>query len=98
MSRLATALIVAATGLATLAPVAHAQPNEQRREAAKERWEKMTPEQRAAAKEKMKERWENMTPEQQAAAKKRFAERHPEAAAKAAEKKGGAAAAASAPK
>ena len=44
----------------------------------KERWAKMTPEQKEAA----KARWESKTPEEKEAAKKRFAERNPEAAAR----------------
>lgn len=86
MKRLATVLVVVATGLAAVAPV-HASPDEQRREAAKERWERMTPEQREAAKAKARERWNDMTPEEQAAAKKRMAERHPDAAGKIADRK-----------
>ncbi|MFN7725303.1 MAG: DUF3106 domain-containing protein [Rubrivivax sp.] len=80
-----TTLIVTAALLALAGPLAHASPDADRRAAAKEKWDKMTPEQKAAAKEKMKERWDNMTPEQQAAAKKRMAERHPRAAERRAE-------------
>lgn len=79
-----TALVLAAFAAATFAP-AHAAGDGQRA-AAKEKWDSMTPEQKAAAKEKAKEKWESMTPEEQAAAKKRFAERHPKAAARMADK------------
>lgn len=71
-------LVALSTGLFALAPV-HAATDEHR-EAMKEKWQKMTPEEKAAAKEKMKARYDAMPPEQQAAAKKRFAERHPMAA------------------
>jgi predicted Fe-S protein YdhL (DUF1289 family) len=75
-----TRLIVTTALLALASGFSHAAPDAERRAAAKEKWESMTPEQKAAAKEKMKERWDSMTPEQQAAAKKRMAERHPRAA------------------
>lgn len=51
----------------------------------REKWESMTPEQKASARAAAKEKWDSMTPEQQAAAKQRFSERHPRAAARAAE-------------
>ena len=78
---LIAALVALSTGLLALAPV-HAATDEQR-EAMKEKWQKMTPQEKAAAKEKMKAKYEAMTPEQQAAAKKRFAGQHPMAAEKA---------------
>ena len=76
------ALVIASLGLAA---AAHAATPEQKA-AVKEKWESMTPEEKAAAKEKAKAKWDAMSPEEQAAAKKRFAEKHPRAAAKAAEK------------
>ncbi len=78
-------LLTLAAGLA-FAPLARAASEEQRAAALKERWDAMTPEQKAAAKEKARARWESMTPEEQAAAKKRFAERHPRAAARMADR------------
>ncbi len=75
-----THLLITAALLSLAGPLVHAAPDADRRAAAKEKWDNMTPEQKAAAKEKMKERWDSMTPEQQAAAKKRMAERHPRAA------------------
>lgn len=79
-------LVIAAVaaGLAIGAVAQTAAP--EKRAAARQKWESMTPEQKAEAKQKMKARWESMTPEQQAAAKKRFGERHPPAAAKLTEK------------
>lgn len=82
---LIAALVALSTGLFALAPV-HAASDAQK-EAVKEKWQKMTPEEKAAAKEKMKAKYDAMTPEQQAAAKKKFADKHPKAAADAAAKK-----------
>jgi hypothetical protein len=82
---LTTLLAVAALGLTALAP-AHAIGAGEKREAMREKFKNMTPEEKAAAKEKAKARWAAMTPEQQAAAKKRFAEKHPKAAERAKEK------------
>jgi len=78
---LIAALVALSTGLFASAPV-HA-ATEEHREAMKEKWQNMTPGERAAAKEKMRASYDAMPPEQQAAAKKRFAERHPMAAEKA---------------
>jgi hypothetical protein len=78
---LIAALVALSTGLFALAPV-HA-ATDAKREAMKEKWQKMTPEEKAATKEKMKAKYDAMTPEQQAAVKKRFGERHPKAADKA---------------
>ena len=78
---LIAALVALSTGLFASAPV-HA-ATEEHREAMKEKWQNMTPGEKAAAKEKMRARYDAMPPEQQAAAKKRFAERHPMAAEKA---------------
>lgn len=82
---LLAALVALSTGLFALAPV-HAATDAQR-EAVKEKWQKMTPEEKAAAKEKAKAKYDAMTPEQQTAAKKRFSDRHPKAAEKAEAKK-----------
>lgn len=85
MKKTATAFLFAlAAGLA-FTPLARAAGDEQRA-AMKDKWESMTPEQKAAAKEKAKAKWDAKTPEEQAAAKKRFAENHPRAAARMAEK------------
>ncbi len=81
----AALLLALAAGLA-VAPLARAAATDEQRAAMKQKWDSMTPEQKAAAKEKAKAKWESMTPEEQAAAKKRFAERHPRAAARMAEK------------
>ncbi|MFY9510771.1 MAG: DUF3106 domain-containing protein [Rubrivivax sp.] len=86
------AALVAAVAALSLAPAAHALGAGQ--EAAKKKWDSMTPEEQAAAKEKAKAKWDSMTPEEQAAAKKRFAEKRPRAAKKMAEKEAGAASAA----
>ncbi len=64
----------------------------EQRAAMKAKYDAMTPEEKAAAKEKAKAKWDAMSPEEQAAAKKKFAEKHPRAAAKAAEKQKDAAA------
>jgi hypothetical protein len=86
MNKTLTALLAAVVaGLAFTAPV-HA-ASDARREAIKERFQNMTPEEKAAAKEKARAKWDAMTPEQQAAAKKRFAEKHPDAAKAAEERK-----------
>lgn len=50
-------------------------PDAERREALREKWQSMTPEQRAAAREKLRERREAMTPQQQADARERRQER-----------------------
>ncbi len=93
MNKTISALVLAlAAGLACTLP-ARAATEEQRAAAVKEKWDSMTPEQKAAAREKAKAKWDSMTPEEQAAAKKRFAERHPRAAARMAEKHPGAASA-----
>lgn len=86
-----TPLLAALIAAAAAALPAHAATDTQR-EAARERMQNMTPEEKAAAREKMKEKWQSMTPEQQEAAKKRFRERHPEAAKRMDEKKGAASA------
>lgn len=93
MKRLPLLALLAAVAGTTLPLLpAHAATDAQR-EAAREKWQSMTPEEQAAAKEKMKQKWQSMTPEQQEAAKKRFAERHPDAAKRLQEKKDGAASA-----
>ena len=79
------ALLALSTGLLVVAPV-HAATDAQK-EAMREKWQKMTPEEKAEAKGKMKAKYDAMTPEQQAAAKKKFADKHPKAAADAAAKK-----------
>jgi hypothetical protein len=76
------------------AGTAAASPSPERRAAMKEKWDAMTPEQKAAAKDKARQKWDAMTPEQQAAAKQRFAEKHPRAAARMADKRQQAASAA----
>jgi len=81
-------LIALSTSFA-LAPVARAEATDDQRAAMKQKWESMTPEERAAAKEKMKAKWESMTPEE----KKDFAQKHPQAARMAARHREGAASA-----
>ena len=76
------AAVMAALPLAGLAQGV----DSQRRDAARAKWESMTPEEQAAAKAKARSKWESMSPEEQAAAKKRFAERNPGAASRAAVK------------
>jgi Protein of unknown function (DUF3106) len=82
MSR--TFLVLLTTALTALPLAAAAQAatpaEQQRHDAAKAKWQSMTPEQQAAAKEKAKAKWDAKTPEEQAAAKERFSERHPGAA------------------
>ena len=85
MNKPLIAALIAAAATVALGPVAHAATDVQRA-AAKQKFESMTPEEKAAAKEKMKAKWDAMTPEQQAEAKKHFAARHPGAAARMAEK------------
>jgi len=67
----ALAAVMAALPLAALAQGT----DQAKKDAARAKWESMTPEEQAAAKAKAKGKWESMTPEEQAAAKKRFAER-----------------------
>ena len=67
------AAVMAALPLAGVAQTA----DKERREAARARWESMSPEEKEAAKAKARAKWDSMSPEEQAAAKKRFAERHP---------------------
>lgn len=74
--------LVLTLAAAAVLPALAQSPSPERREAMKQRWEQMTPEQKEAAKEKLRQRWEKMTPEEREAAKKRFAERNPEAAAR----------------
>ncbi|MBP6775829.1 MAG: DUF3106 domain-containing protein [Piscinibacter sp.] len=74
---LAATLLVLACGPLAAAPASA--PTDAQREAVRERWKQMTPEEQAAAKAKAKAKWDSMTPEEQAAAKKRFAEKHPRA-------------------
>lgn len=81
-----TQLAVAAVALGVAVGAAAQTATAERKAAARQKWESMTPEQKTEAKQKIKVRWESMTPEEQAAAKKRFGERHPRAAAKLAEK------------
>jgi hypothetical protein len=76
--QVAATLFVLACGPLAAAPASA--PTDARREAARERWNQMTPDEQAAAKAKAKAKWESMTPEEQAAAKKKFAEKHPQAA------------------
>ena len=88
MSRSLLALLTAGLMALPLVGAAQTTPTaaeQQRRDAAVARWNSMTPEEQAAAKEKARARWDAKTPEEQAAAKKRFAERHPTAAARRAE-------------
>lgn len=87
MNSMKRASAMVAAVCAALTVGAAAQPaTAEHRAAAKQRWESMTPEQKAAVKEKAKTKWEAMTPEEQAAAKKRFSEKHPRATAKFADK------------
>lgn len=81
---LSTLFAAAVLAAATVTPV-HAQPA---KEAARERLQQMTPEERAAMREKMRQKWESMTPEEREAAKKRFAERRPDAAKRLQERAG----------
>ena len=83
---LLAAIIAMATGLVAVAPAHATEMTDAQKQAATEKWQNMTPDERAAAKAKAKARYDAMTPEQQAAAKKKFAENHPEAAAKMAAK------------
>jgi hypothetical protein len=94
MPRTLVALLTALwTALPLVALAQQATPAEQeRRDAAKAKWQSMTPEQQAAAKERAKAHWDAKTPEEQEAAKKRFHERHPNAG-----RRSGAAAAAPTP-
>ena len=88
MPRLILALMTAGLMALPLVGAAQTTPTaaeQQRRDAAVARWNSMTPEEQAAAKEKARAKWDAKTPEEQAAAKKRFAERHPAAAARRAE-------------
>lgn len=78
--RLQVAATLLALACGPLAAVPASAPTDAKREAARERWNQMTPEEQAAAKAKARSKWESMTPEEQAAAKKRFAEKHPQAA------------------
>jgi len=80
MTRFLTAASIAAVMVALpLAGVAQ-NADKERREAARAKWESMTPEEKEAAKAKADAEWDSMTPEEEAAAKKRLAERHPGAA------------------
>jgi len=77
-------LAVLLTALSTALPFAAlaqamTPAEQQRHDAARAKWQSMTPEEQAAAKEKAKAHWDAKTPEEQEAAKKRFAERHPNA-------------------
>ncbi|MCK7498982.1 MAG: hypothetical protein MZW92_57040 [Comamonadaceae bacterium] len=67
------ALLLAATAALPLAAGAQGAQgiDPERREALREKWQSMTPEQRAAAREKIRERRESKTPEQREAAKDR---------------------------
>jgi predicted Fe-S protein YdhL (DUF1289 family) len=79
MTRLLLAASLAAV-MAAMPLTGFAQTGDkERREAARAKWESMSPEEKEAAKAKARERWDSMSPEEQAAAKKRFAERHPAA-------------------
>lgn len=84
------AAVIASLGFAAGAQTA----TPDQKAANKARWDAMTPEQKAEARQKAKAKWDTMTPDEQAAAKKRFHEKHPHAAAKMAEKQKDAAAAA----
>ena len=91
-------LAVLLTALSTALPFAAlaqamTPAEQQRHDAARAKWQSMTPEEQAAAKEKAKAHWDAKTPEEQEAAKKRFAERHPNAGGR----RGGAAPPATAP-
>jgi len=81
MPRSLIALLTALSTALPLAVLAQAMTpaEQQRHDAARAKWQSMTPEQQAAAKEKAKANWDAKTPEEQEAAKKRFAERHPNA-------------------
>ena len=100
VSTLAALAAVTGLGVATSAGAqqpagtAAASPSPERRAAMKEKWDAMTPEQKAAAKERARQKWDAMTPEEQAAAKQRFAEQRPRAAARMADKRQQAASAA----
>lgn len=85
MKKTLIALLAATFATLGLIGGAHAATDEQKA-AAKQKWESMSPDEKAAAKEKAKAKWDSMSPEEQAAAKKKFAEKHPRAAKKAAEK------------
>lgn len=82
MKKFVVATLVALAAGAFAAPFAMAATDAQK-DAAKEKWQSLTPEQQAEKKAQAKAKWDSMTPEQQAEAKKRMAERHPQAAAKA---------------
>jgi hypothetical protein len=88
-----TLLAVLAVAIGSLSFAATAEtPTPEKRAAMKAKVDSMTPEEKAAAKEKAKAKWDAMSPDEQAAAKKKFSEKHPRAAAKAAEKQKDAAA------
>jgi hypothetical protein len=74
-------LVALAVG-ALSAPVAMAATDAQK-EAVKEKWQSMTPEQQAEKKAALKARYDAMTPEQQEALKKRLRDRRHNAAASA---------------
>ena len=88
MSRPILAVLLAAFAAAAFVP-AHAAPTDEQKAAAKQKWESMTPEEKAAAKDQAKAKWDAMAPEQHAAAKKRFAKEHPRLAARMAKQKEG---------
>ena len=95
MPRILAALLTALSTAFPLAALAQAMTpaEQQRHDAARAKWQSMTPEEQAAAKEKARAHWDAKTPEEQEAAKKRFAERHPNAGGR----RGGGAAAPAAP-
>lgn len=95
MSKLLTAAFIGALVSAIVVPAVHAaEPSAEQRAAMKQKWDSMSPEEKAAARERMKQKWDSMSPEEQAAAKKRFAERHPRAAGRLADRPAAASAAA----
>ena len=80
MTRLLLAASIAAVMAALPLAGAAQTADKERREAARAKWDSMSPEEKEAAKAKAKAKWDTMSPEEQAAAKKRFGERHPQAA------------------
>jgi len=80
MTRLLLAASIAAVMAALPLTGAAQTADKERREAARAKWESMSPEEKEAAKAKARAKWDSMSPEEQAEAKKRFAERHPGAA------------------
>jgi predicted Fe-S protein YdhL (DUF1289 family) len=82
MSKPVLAALLAAFAAVAFVP-AHAAPDAERKAAAKEKWDSMTPEEKAAAKDKAKAKWDAMSPEE----KKAFLKEHPRLAARMAKQK-----------